>query len=697
MPEDKEIIAKFEQAMLRFEDQRKKGLEEKWRQADQMSQNESVGHYYDSQSQTIVGAVHDAIRTVASRMNEILWGSKESFSFRRMKSNLEGLYRCIKALIYFQFERINPYRKDFYSVLSKLTRAFCTYGKCIVKVTWQINEGKKKRRVWRPVIKRNEAGVVTSLKYEMKTEVFNTTLFDGPVIENIDIFRLYFDAEISELEAQPILIEKQFFQWEDLVLLRDQGVYTGLTEEHKIWAIGSKRLREAEEKQEIQRNRGVSSDIKGPVGAYEVWQCYSREDIDGDGYAEKAVCSILVSGTNEKAIIQPQSDIPYDYAVKSWPYLDSDFEEDIYSAYGQGIPGLCKESYINLQDNRRKTIDAGTMHLNNMWLWDRNAGVPPKYLVSQKNKVIGVDTWPGIQPLRPEAKMVTVGLQMEKLLQDEIMRTSMATASLQGLPSRYGTTAFETSQLLTQSNVTVVDVIKRFEKEIIEPTLEMVYALDRQFMTKEQVIQITGKDGFAYPVIIYPWQFKDVDFIALGSTHMENKLVLTNQLMRAIEMAVKIPQASEIIKIKNCIRKWFELWEIPNVEDYVMGDESIQVSPLDENIMLLQGQDIEVNSNDEDMIHTSCHLPILNATNDRQSAEIVVKHIQAHFKQAEKKKQQAQVMQQLMMEQQMASGGGKQGLPRTGPSPQQTPSTQLGMNKQISEVGAPDMGRGVTP
>lgn len=666
-------------SMHRFISQRHNTLEPRWRDADKMAHGKSVGHYYKSQSKVTVPAIRNAIRAVASRLRDVLWGGRDNFDISSIKEVLGVEAITVKAYINYQLKNLGRYRKTFYNIFYDFIWDVCTYGKGWLKLSWQMVEGMKKQRVWEAYELKNKAGFVTGKKYRPAVKKVNETLYDGLMIERLSIFDVYIDASIAEITDQPIVEHRMLSGWKPIQDMADAGVYPFLTpdmEDSTKSDINSEQRDYS--KMVMDLDKGVmQTPTQSEVDNYERLEAYFWwKNKDGD--MEYRIATALV-GDNGAFLIQNEE---FPYFHNSPPILEGNFEKDNTVAYGYGIPDASRENQIELNDNRRQLMDVKTFGLNCMWLWDITAGTAPKYMSSQPNKVIPTMSLPGVKQVTPEPSIMDKALMADNLIMETIRETSSAPANMQGLPTRFGTTATESAQILTQAGVSIVDIAKQLEETVINRMLTMIYSLDRQFITQAQVVMVLGANGLEWPETLNPYTLKeDVNFNATGSMHMQNRMIVAQLLNNVLASADRYPG---VAKVNNIFKKLFELAEIGNVENYInleVTEES--VDPQEENMMLAQGQEVVVNKKDQDFGHIAAHYVGRDAAPEFAKPSFD-KHIADQERQYVAKNAQREQTQGIRS----AGGGGEPGGPaKVGTNHQ--PNTELGQLRQTEKVGKP--------
>lgn len=666
---DKKFINLINSAQEKFNNQRKDYIAKTWKEAWLMRRGKRIGTYYKGQSRKTSNEVRNCCNTIASRIRDILVGEKEWFDLISPSKNLNHVAEIFKKYLHFQFDAAGIY-------LTLFTAAdnLVTYGKTYLKITWGLNKKRYKQTYWQAERKEIAPGVYSGLKYKKKTITIDASLKDNIKITTPFIEDIYIDATIPKLQDQPILIEEMEVTWGHLIGLSKQeigeeGLYT-IKPEYKV--LTTERLGTKEQgnvRQTLLQKAGVVfDDLTDRIfGLYKIRQAYFLFDINDDGYEERCVATVL-AGKTKSVLIQQPMELPYLHG--QLPYVDADFETDGLTAYGEGVPAISREKHIDLCDNGSCLSDNTKFNTNRMWLMERSSlDKLPTYMTSEQNKIIPVRRFPGIEPLTP-TDMTMSHLSIHKFYTDELRSSVGATGSLQGLPTRYGTTAKEASQLLAQANIRITDILMRAERTMIEPMLEQCASLIMQFIDDKQIVEVIGEDGLSESLEFRPYDvIFPCKFMAAGVTQVQNKLMKSQQLLNLLSQQGSLPQG--ILKIENILKEWMRLWGERNPEKYInLTEKENLVKPSDENILMNQGQKVLVNDSEDFISHLAVHMAGIQNCPE-ESKELYKEHVLDTQEKYFKKQQEMAMMD-------MASGGGK--------SLQQQPSTERGTEMQAERV-----------
>jgi len=672
---DKKIIKLAEATMDHYKAQRRGGKELEWSEDYLMRHGKRIGNYYQSETTLSSMEVHNCCKTITSRLRDVIFGEEEYFDLLAP----DMLQPAADA--YKEYMRVHLDNDGMYETAYALMDDLTTYGDCYAKVIWGINRKKHKRTVWVAKRKEKYPGVFSGITYKKKVIEIDDSLKDNIHVERVAPWNLYFDMEIPEMKNQNKVFEEIECSWRHIQKLSKQnmgedGLYD-IKPEYK--GLTTSRMDKSDVEKKILEKSNITSESTNSgnkvSSRYRLWQMYFYYDINKDGMEELCMATLLVSGT-KKVVIQRPIEFPYEY--NDFPYVTSSFDEDANKAYGEGIPTLCKENHIVLSDNYSRLHDNATYRTNNMWLMDKMAGIAPTYLVFEPNKVIPTNKFPGIQAIQPD-DMTQSHLVIEKLAVEKTRAASGALGTLQGLPTRYGTTAKESSQILTQANILVVDVVKRVEREFVNNLLERCASLIMQFVDAKQIAQYVGEEGLKI-VEFKPWQVRGkCIFRAVGSAHIQNKMLLAQQLINLLNTAKGLPEGT--LKVSSILKKWMEVSGIRNAERYINSmDDKDLLKPTDENILMNQGQRVTIHPKEDSIAHYAVHMAGIQLC-PVESVELYKEHLK-------------ETQQKIMMEQQQAMLSQEMGAMGSGmKSPQQLPQTEKGQNMQAERQGGSRLGR----
>ena len=243
----------------------------------------------------------------------------------------------------------------------------------------------------------------------------------------------------------------------------------------------------------------------------------------------------------------------------------------------------------------------------------------------------------------------------------------------------------------------IIDNAKRYEDVILNPLLEWMFELDRQFRTEEITVEVLGEVGARANLQEIPVQaFGERFFFRWCGTSYQNNMQRMQQMIAWMNVLRGIPPQQldgRRLNIGPILEYGTEQIFGPEVAPRILIDERnlFHVEPEDENLMMHNGLKAEVHQADDDRRHIQSHLQAAQLTGD--PAGLFRSHIQQH-QQAMQAKLQAQ--QPKPQGQPGIPGGvapGVAGTPRPGAQPGQPrpqgPPGQIHPDQLASAGGPP--------
>jgi hypothetical protein len=230
----------------------------------------------------------------------------------------------------------------------------------------------------------------------------------------------------------------------------------------------------------------------------------------------------------------------------------------------------------------------------------------------------------------------------------------------------------------------IIDNAKRYEEVILNPLLEWMFELDRQFRTEELTVEVLGEVGArANLQVIPPQAFGERYFFRWCGTSYQQNLQRMQQMISWMNVLRGIPPQQldgRRLNIGPILEYGTEQIFGPEVAPRILIDERnmFHIDPEDENLMMHNGLQAEIHQADDDRRHIQSHLQAAQLTGDPSG--LFRAHVQQHVAAMQAKLQQ-QMGPQKQPGQPGVPGGvgpGVPGTPRPGaqpapPRPQQPP------------------------
>jgi hypothetical protein len=257
-----------------------------------------------------------------------------------------------------------------------------------------------------------------------------------------------------------------------------------------------------------------------------------------------------------------------------------------------------------------------------------------------------------------------------------------------------------------EASTEVSDHATRYEEEMLNPLVEMLFELDQQYRTKGLMIETRGMIGYKAAIEEIPVQQwgERYFFRWLGTEVMLKAQQIQQQIgfMNVLKGTPEQMMNGKKIDISPIIIRAVEgLFSPEDAQKIVYDPRNLySVSPEIENEMMFNGQDVFTHPNDDDPKHLQSHIEAANRNGDPRA--LYSFHIQRHMAQLQAKRQ-TQMGQQQQKGVPGSPGGasptgqpapGVGGTPRPGslPAPPRGGQNPPGAIQQDNMPGAPGRG-----
>jgi len=459
---------------------------------------------------------------------------------------------------------------------------------------------------------------------------------------------------------------------EKLEQLVDEGVFIGVTAKEVIDRIAQP---SGKEKYVPPKKRTQDAGVR-TEGTYKyalIYEVHTNLDL-GNGYEEPAY--IYYAGPNEILGI-----IRNPFWGGKRPILSAPIERIQGSAYGVSKIEPVKYLQWNLNDYFNMGQDSAQYALLPIVMTDPLAqpnyqsmvmGLAAVWLANPNSTKFA--TFP---PLWKDAMQLCAGIK-QQIQESMDVNEAMLGKAPQGRKNQAQQAAASQSQ-----ETNIVDHAKRYEEVILNPLLERIFELDRQFRTKDLTIATMGEVGTEKRLQeIPPQAFGERYFFRWSGTSFQMGMQRIQQMIAWMNVMRGIPPQQlngRRLDITPILE--YGTGQIFGVEvaPKILIDERnlFHVEPSEENLMMHNGLPAELHPADDDARHIQEHQQGAVLTGDPQG--LFRAHIQAHQQAMQAKQQKA--MGQQQPGQQGVPGGqgpGVAGTPRPGaqpgqPRPQQPP------------------------
>lgn len=576
------------------------GLEDLWEKWDKQYNCISNEKFYQGTANLFPPETRTACKTFVNFIDETIFSADPKFSIKGQGGpNDSKKAEAIYALLDWQQEK----SKVRMNLRRMLERYLVKYGLAIVKVVWKVDE----KFVMSDVAQRERMKQFVSGEYHNAIEKSVKTIYDNVDFQVKDIHAMYWNY-FKDWDQQKIIIERSEVDESHLRLMAKTGVYNAEMVEAAISGKTGDNAKSgiesiAEKYSHIQDITGLSGDFNCPGRSHEVLEAWCNFDLDGDGIEEECLMALI-----DREYLVRCDPNPYDIQEK--PYMWVAWENIEGTSLGTGVPQLAEKSQIALNDFTNQIMDNITAILDCMKIVDDLAEIPDSQLKSRPNGIIRSKTGTEAVKFLPPELTANEGLKAVQMAKEDIRTSTGATMSLQGLPARYGTTASEYQAQGSASARDVFAKVREIEDRIIKEFLRKAYSYDLQFMAREDFIRVLGEKAAPLmgtiddPIAVREAIRGDFDFIPLGVTQLENKVIKAQQIMNFLNITATLPPG--IIDIPKLVGKvWKYVGDGENI--LLPQPDSILMTAEDENVLMAQGEMPQAKPMENQLQHIAIH------------------------------------------------------------------------------------------
>jgi len=312
----------------------------------------------------------------------------------------------------------------------------------------------------------------------------------------------------------------------------------------------------------------------------EIYECYVKCDVDGDGIAE--LRKVIVAGSNANTILENQpcdfipfcSLTPVPMPHRFYGRSVSELVEDVQLVKSTVMRQLLDNMYLT--NNNRVAIMDGMVNLDDL-LTSRPGGVvrtkqpPTQVMMPMQNQTISQQAFPLLEYL------------------DTVRETRTGvTRYSQGLDAdSLNKTATGVNTLMSQSQMRMELIARVFAETGIKDLFRRIFELTVKYQNKERIVELNNKF-----VAVSPTEWKNRYNISitvgLGAGSKDQQILMLNNILQKQLQAFQLQGNKEypmvtLKNIYNSLAKIIEEAGLKNVENYFVnpdqGKELIQPSP----------------------------------------------------------------------------------------------------------------------
>ena len=546
--------------------QRKKSLE--------YYMGEPLGTEIDGRSQVVSTDVADTVETILPNLLKIFTASDQVIKCEPVKSEDVAQAEQVTNYVNYIFNKDNP----GFSILYTWFKDALIEKNGIVKVYWDDSKKVEQEtyenlndQEYSLLLNNDDVEVVEEESFEDETaklqlqqlqklaEAQGQELPDQPIpmIHNVIIKRTssYGKVKIENIPPEEFLIQMGF----------DRDIVDDLPTQNNI-TFNDERLTRFSDIDESPLNDAPDESTQD----IEIYECYVKCDMDGDGVAE--LRKVIVAGSEASTIL---SNMPCDFIPfcsltpipmphRFYGRSVSELVEDVQLVKSTVMRQLLDNMYLT--NNNRVAIMDGMVNLDDL-LTSRPGGVvrtkqpPQQVMMPMQSQTISQQAFPLLEYL------------------DTVRETRTGvTRYSQGLDAQsLNKTATGVNTLMSQSQMRMELVARVFAETGIKDLFKRIFELTCKYQDKERIVELNNQF-----VPIKPTEWKNrynvTITVGLGAGSKDQQIVILNNILERQLQAFQLQGGQEfpMVSLKNIYNSLTKIVEnagLKNVENYFVNPD----------------------------------------------------------------------------------------------------------------------------
>ena len=581
--------------------QRKKSLE--------YYMGEPLGTEIDGRSQVVSTDVADTVETILPNLLKIFTSSDQTVKCEPVKAEDVALAEQATNYINYIFNKDN----NGFSILYNWFKDALIEKNGIVKVYWDESEKVEQEtyenlndQEYKILLDNDDVEVVQEESFvdekakQQLEEIKSLAEAQGQVMEDIPTPKLHNciikrttssgKVKIENIPPEEFLIQRSAKSIEDADFVAhrvlktrseliqmgfDRNIIDDLPTQNNI-TFNDERLARFSDIDESPLNDAPDESTQD----IEIYECYVKCDMDGDGIAE--LRKVIVAGSEASTILEnmPCDFIPFCSLTpvpmphRFYGRSVSELVEDVQLVKSTVMRQLLDNMYLT--NNNRVAIMDGMVNLDDL-LTSRPGGVvrtkqpPSQVMLPMQNQTISQQAFPLLEYL------------------DTVRETRTGvTRYSQGLDAdALNKTATGVNTLMSQSQMRMELIARVFAETGIKDLFRRIFELTVKYQSKDRIVELNNKF-----VAVSPTEWKNRYNISitvgLGAGSKDQQIVMLNNILQKQLQAFQLQGNKEypmvtLKNIYNSLAKIIEEAGLKNVENYFVnpdeGKELVQPSP----------------------------------------------------------------------------------------------------------------------
>lgn len=637
-------------------------IKERWRVLNYLLEGNTLTEW-DAPDAIHVPELYKMLETMVPRIEDAVFHFDPWFSVKGRDQMSDLTAAKIKSFLDYQLDQARINGTIPYSIRTMLIYGFAAY-----KTRWSYeSDWRVEREVKRTRMENGKS------KFDITRREVERVTFEGPKADLVDPVWFIIEPTCTDPQKARYIGDTCEMTYDEIAALGEQGVFKN----HEQLFDKEKRGGEDDYGDYTRQERSSvwpygSYGSRRPEGSpkvYEVTEIWGRFDLYGTGRTRE--CVITVS---EDVVLRVQEN-PFD--DKHRPYAVAKANKYPFDFYSIGPLDHCIPLSIELDTHRQIGLEANKLAMCPITFMDETVDAPDSLWGVEPGTVFK-GQYNSIQQLKVGTSLREMEMA-ESILRRDHEEVAGAPRVFEGT-SEGEATATGIERKIQEGNKRIRSYVRAFTS-MTEELLRQFHALNRQYVTRDMKYRVLGKSGAKLDEYeeVGPEDFgPDVDFEFMGvsnlhtvgmeATNMQQFLGAAWPLIQANPGLIDVPAALDFLFEKLVGRIDRKVVNVPNSLDSLMSQE-------DEILVMLEGQRVPVNYEDDDEEHIMVlERDILdNPRFDTQSPD-VQKEILEHYENHKAQMRQKRVRQSAAQNPQPRVAGGQQlGVPGQGSLPQPSP------------------------
>lgn len=527
--------------------------------------------------------------------------------------------------------------------MEEMARVMCVYQFVLVKNWWDVRYKKKVTRKYEMSTGKDGLPV-----YKITPERVDELDYEGNCIDIVDPVLAIFDIDQTDPQKMLFIGDRSFVSEAELLRLGEIGRYKNVDQAIKDKASGGGQDTNSMTANAFRRARSLASgpdqlyrtnNGRGGPGMFEVGELWCTwRPTDEDDFEEW-----IITWTGN-TVLRVQKNYRDD---GKRPYSLARAANEPFDFFNVGVLDHAIPLNIEIDDHRNLLRKNVAMAGTPIVFVSPDSDVPDNLFDCDVGQVFRSNSPPTVISSRSSIGDTAT---FESILRQDAERAVGAPDIYTG--SGQSNTATEVERKITEGNRRTKRLIVSFA-QMLADVEEMFLSNTKQFVTERKMLRVLGVEAVRTGLRshIGPEDFTDpVDIYIVGLDRLatagmrSTKLASTMQLVDPL-----IPLLGQQGQL-NIPKLFSELWYTGM--GYRLGEDILAIPaepedaihPATENVVLLQGNDVDVNEADEDDDHLAKHESALNVARRMKSDESVkaiMGHMAKHLRQRDSKEARA--------------------------------------------------------